>query len=83
MGGLQPSNMVPAVDTANCVTSDYATAIGLTSAKGDNISSKAPTATAANLTDDTELNYTENALAHRGVLRGRTCGSATATPATS
>jgi len=71
MGGLQPSNMVPAVDTANCVTSDYATAIGLTSAKGDNISSKAPTATAANLTDDTELNYTENALAHRGVLRGQ------------
>ena len=71
MGGLQPSNMVPTVDTANCVTSDYATAIGLTSAKGDNISSKAPTATAANLTDDTELNYTENALAHRGVLRGQ------------
>ncbi|MBK6387505.1 MAG: JDVT-CTERM domain-containing protein [Rhodoferax sp.] len=53
------------------MTSDYATAIGLTSAKGDNISSKAPTATAANLTDDTELNYTENALAHRGVLRGQ------------
>ena len=69
MGGLQPANMVPAVD-ANCVTSDYATAIGLTSAKGDNISSKAPTATTANLTDDTEANYTENALAHRGVLRG-------------
>lgn len=71
MGGLQPSNMVPTVDIANCVTSDYATAIGLTSAKGDNISSKAPTATVANLTDDTELNYTENALAHRGVLRGQ------------
>jgi hypothetical protein len=69
MGGLQPANMVPAVD-ANCATSDYATAIALTSAKGDNISSKAPTATVANLTDDTELNYTENALAHRGVLRG-------------
>ncbi len=69
MGGLQPANMLPAVD-ANCATSDYATAIGLTSAKGDNISSKAPTATTANLTDDTELNYTENALAHRGVLRG-------------
>lgn len=69
MGGLQPANMVPAVDGA-CATSDYATAIALTSAKGDNISSKAPTATNANLTDDTELNYTENALAHRGVLRG-------------
>ncbi|AOW12007.1 hypothetical protein LPB072_03195 [Hydrogenophaga crassostreae] len=69
MGGLQPANLLPAVD-ANCATSDYATAIGLTSTKGDNISSKAPTATVANLTDNTELNYTENALAHRGVLRG-------------
>ena len=69
MGGLQPVNMVPAVDAA-CATSDYATAIALTSAKGENISSQAPTATVANLTDDTELNYTENALAHRGVLRG-------------
>ena len=70
MGGLQPANMVPAVDPA-CATSDYATAIALTSAKGENISSKAPTATVANLTDDTEANYTENALAHRGVLRGQ------------
>jgi hypothetical protein len=69
MGGLQPANMLPAVD-GNCATSDYATAIGLTSAKGDNISSKTPRATAANLTDNTELSYTENALAHRGVLRG-------------
>lgn len=69
MGGLQPANMLPAVD-ANCATSDYATAIGLTSAKGDNISSRTPTATTTNLTDNTELNYTENALAHRGVLRG-------------
>jgi len=69
MGGLQPANMVPAVDAA-CATSDYATAITLTSARGENISSKTPTATTANLTDDTELNYTENALAHRGVLRG-------------
>jgi Repeat of unknown function (DUF5648) len=70
MGGLQPANMVPSVDAA-CATSDYASAIALTSAKGDNISSKSPTATVANLTDDTESNYTENALAHRGVLRGR------------
>jgi len=70
LGGLQPTNMTPAVDAA-CATSDYATAIALTSAKGDNISSQAPTATVANLTDDTELNYTENALAHRGVLRGK------------
>lgn len=70
LGGLQPANMVPSVDAA-CATSDYATAIALTSAKGDNISSRAPTATTANLTDDTEANYTENALAHRGVLRGK------------
>lgn len=70
MGGLQPTSMVPAVDVA-CATSDYATAMALTSAKGENISSQAPTATVANLTDDTELNYTENALAHRGVLRGQ------------
>jgi hypothetical protein len=69
LGGLQPANMVPAVDAA-CATSDYATAIALTSAKGDNISSQAPIATTANLTDDTEANFTENALAHRGVLRG-------------
>lgn len=69
MGGLQPGSLVPAVDAA-CATSSYATAIALTSAKGENISSKAPSATVANLTDDTELNYTENALAHRGVLRG-------------
>ena len=69
--GLAASRMVPAVDPA-CATSDYTTAIGLTSEKGDNISSRAPlvTATDTGLTDDTEANYTENALAHRGVLRG-------------
>ena len=70
MGGLQSTSMVPAV-AANCATSDYATAIALSSTRGDNISSNAPTATTANLTDDTEANYTENALAHRGVLRGK------------
>jgi hypothetical protein len=69
MGGLQPSNMVPAVD-ANCATSDYLTAIGLVNTPAENISSNAPTANNDNLTDDTEANYTENALAHRGVLRG-------------
>jgi hypothetical protein len=69
MGGLQPTNMVPAVD-ASCATSDYLTAIGLVNSPAENISSNTPTATAANLTDDTEDNYTENALAHRGVLRG-------------
>ena len=69
VGGVQPANMFPAVD-AGCATSDYATAIALNNARAENISSNAPTATTANLTDDTEANNTENALAHRGVLRG-------------
>ena len=71
MGGLKPANMVPAVDPA-CATSDYATAIALTSARAENISSRASKVTAEDpgLADDTELNYAENALAHRGVLRG-------------
>lgn len=71
MGGLQPANLVPAVDTAACETSDYATATTLTSGRAENVSSQTPVATTANLTDDTELNAVENALAHRGVLRGR------------
>ena len=71
MGGLQPANLVPAVDTAACETSDYATATTLTSERAENVSSQTPVATTANLTDDTELNAVENALAHRGVLRGR------------
>ena len=71
MGGLKPANMVPAVDPA-CATSDYTTAIALTSARGENISSRASTVTAEDngLGDDTERNFSENALAHRGVLRG-------------
>jgi hypothetical protein len=71
MGGLQPANMVPVVDAA-CAASDYATAIALKSAQAENISSRATlvTATDNGLADDTELNFTENALAHRGVLRG-------------
>jgi len=71
MGGLASSNMVPAVDP-NCATSDYTTAIGLANALGENISSRAPflTATDNGLGDGTEVNYAENALAHRGVLRG-------------
>lgn len=72
MGGLQPANMVPAVNAAACATSDYATAIGLGNSMGENISSRAPLLTDADngLDDGTEENYTENALAHRGVLRG-------------
>ena len=67
--GLFTNRMVPAVDAA-CATSDYTATQGLGNVLGDNISSQAATATSANLTDDTELNSVENALAHRGVLRG-------------
>lgn len=70
MGGVQPADMVPAVDPA-CETSDYAAASALTSARAENVSSNSVIATTANLADDTERNNTENALAHRGVLRGR------------
>lgn len=71
MGGLASTNMVPAVDP-NCATSDYTTAIGLANALPENISSRAPflTATDSGLGDGTEVNFAENALAHRGVLRG-------------
>jgi hypothetical protein len=67
--GLATARMLPAVDAA-CATSDYAAIQALTNVHGENLSSKAATATSANLTDDTELNFVENALAHRGVLRG-------------
>lgn len=71
MGGLASTNMVPAVDP-NCSTSVYADAIGLSNALPENISSRAPflTATDNGLGDGTEVNGVENALAHRGVLRG-------------
>jgi hypothetical protein len=71
MGGLQPANMVPAVDAA-CATSDYTVAIGLSNVRGENLSSRTMTVTDADngLADETEVNFTENALAHRGVLRG-------------
>lgn len=71
MGGLQTTSMVPSVDSA-CATSDYNTVIGLANVSGDNISSRASTLSVADngLTDGTEVNLTENALAHRGVLRG-------------
>ena len=68
--GLQAANMVPAVDPA-CATSDYAEVLALGSEAGENLSSQTPTATLANLGDDSEVNDRENALAHRGVLRGR------------
>jgi hypothetical protein len=61
--------MVPAVDAASCATSDYIMAVQLANAPGVNLSSETPTATAANLTDITDANNIENALAHRGLLR--------------
>src|SRR5690606_5332854 len=61
IGGVQPANLVPAVDAA-CE--------GVASQRAENVSSNTPTATGANLADDTEKNNVENALAHRGVLRG-------------
>ena len=71
MGGLDAANMVPAVDPG-CATSVYEDAIALANAQAENISSRASTVTATDtgLADDTELNFAENALAHRGVLRG-------------
>lgn len=75
MGGLASTNMVPAV-SGGCATSVYAEAINLVPASGhalpENISSRAPDLTAADngLSDETEVNRVENALAHRGVLRG-------------
>jgi hypothetical protein len=65
------ANMVPAVDTLNCEESDYDTIIGnLNNTSGYNLSTESPTATSANLADDTELNWIENGLAHRGLIRG-------------
>ena len=71
MGGLAAANLVPTVD-ANCATSVYADAVGLSSALPENISSRAPnlSATDNGLGDGTEVTGVENALAHRGVLRG-------------
>ena len=69
--GFTAANMLPAVDTLNCEENDYDTIIGnLNNTMGYNISTESPTATAANLADDTELNWIENGLAHRGLIRG-------------
>lgn len=69
IGGVQPANLVPAVDAA-CVSSDYTVVRDLASARAENVSSLTPNATTDNLVDDTERYPSENALAHRGVLRG-------------
>lgn len=71
VGGVQPSQMVPAVDPA-CATSDNAAAMALSNARAENISSRASSVTSSDdgLADDTEVNSAENSMAHRGVLRG-------------
>jgi hypothetical protein len=65
------ANMVPPVDTLNCEENDYDTIIAnLNNTMGYNISTESPTATTANLADDTELNWIENSIGHRGLIRG-------------
>ncbi|WP_127471385.1 choice-of-anchor O protein [Thiomicrorhabdus aquaedulcis] len=66
--GVQPANMTPAVDP-NCATSDFATAQALTSVRASNLSSNTKAGT-NNLTDATDTNPYENALAHRGAIVG-------------
>ncbi|BCN94143.1 hypothetical protein THMIRHAM_19280 [Thiomicrorhabdus immobilis] len=65
--GVAYTNMVPAV-AANCETSDYAVSSTLVNAQAINISSN--TETGGNLSDTTEANNAENALAHRGAIVG-------------
>ncbi|MCM0613760.1 hypothetical protein KFJ24_14840 [Marinobacter sediminum] len=76
--GFTPAEMVPAVDAANCAVSDYNLASQLDNAPAINISSRTKDARATSdtdiasstLSDDTSQNAEENAIAHRGLLRG-------------
>jgi len=75
--GFSSAEMTPAVDSA-CETSDYLTAIALSSEPGLNMSSRTETAqdtsdagvASSTLADTTNQKVEENALAHRGLLRG-------------
>ncbi|BCO30887.1 hypothetical protein TspCOW1_09900 [Thiohalobacter sp. COW1] len=73
--GIAPANMQPAV-SPGCAVSDYATTQTLFDnghVRAENISSQTKDVAAGshdNLLDDTEDQFTENALAHRGLLRG-------------
>ena len=71
VNGLAPTNMAPAVDPG-CSTSVKSEADLLASPRAENISSRAKVVTAVDngLGDDTQANAVENAIAHRGVLRG-------------
>jgi len=66
--GVDQANMLPAVDTANCVTSLYSESSVLVNDQALNLSSN--TKTGGNLADTTEANNIENALAHRGAIIG-------------
>ena len=70
--GLSVASFEPAV-AASCATSDYAETTLLASDPAENLSSRSKEAANGvdNLADDTELQFSENALAHRGLLRGR------------
>lgn len=69
VGGITFDKLVPAVD-ANCETSDPVAALNLQNLPAQNVSSNTPQATAADLSDDTELNWAEDAKAQRALLRG-------------
>ncbi|WP_372994296.1 choice-of-anchor O protein [Marinobacter sp.] len=75
--GFSTAEMIPAVD-ANCAVSDYASAIMLNNQPALNMSSRTEEAQATSdaelatstLSDDTNFKVEENAIAHRGLLRG-------------
>ncbi len=75
--GFSPEELVPAVDP-NCAVSDYADALTLNNSPALNMSSQTEIAQAttdadlatSTLSDDTSQKVEENALAHRGLLRG-------------
>ena len=75
INGVNPTQMQPAV-SPDCAVSDYATTQALFDnghVRAENLSSRTKDVAASthdNLLDDTEDQYTENALAHRGLLRG-------------
>lgn len=76
--GFTPAELVPAVDAANCAVSDYDLASQVANEPALNMSSRTEEAQATSdadiatstLSDDTSLKVEENAIAHRGLLRG-------------
>jgi hypothetical protein len=76
--GFSPEEMVPEVDDTACFESDYLAALGLDNAPALNMSSRTEDAEAtadadigtSTLSDDTAQKIEENAIAHRGLLRG-------------